>query len=238
MREMRKTRIILTISLGFLFLFSWSGCLLFGVRPVEDQTDYIRTLAVFNFDGEYGETIQAQVCEGLNEIGRLECVDVTGIASLRQSYDTVDSPEILAALQKLNTDGVVSGRVIVSMEDSKGTETVPIRVGTGRYKKVRDPFVKSTQTVEIMRTVLRPLPYIVRRASVTVLYKMVNVKTGRIMTEEKVSELYEEKFGGTQEYDETSPKKLSHLPPQEHTMKDLSQKAAAKLIKKIVDSVT
>lgn len=228
---MQITKNILIVSLVSLSLICWAGCGVFRIRPAED----IRTLAVFNFEGKYGEAVSAYLCAGLDETGRFE---VSTVSSIDQyPYDNIDSPEFLSLLQELKADGLVAGRVIAGIEDIKGIDKVPARVGTGLHKQVRDPFGKGTRTVEIMRTVLRPYPYNIRRASFTVLYRMVSVKTGRIVAAGKVSEIYEEKFGGKQECDMVSSRKLSHLPPKDITMKSLSKRAAAKLIEKIVPRI-
>jgi hypothetical protein len=228
---MAITKIIAIVSLVLLYPIYWSGCTIFGIQPAQD----IRTLAVFNFEGEYGKVVSTSLCAGLDATARFKCIDITTVTSIYQyPPDHIDSPEFLSLLQEQKADGVVAGRVIASIEDIAGIDKVPVQVGTGRYKQVRDPFGKSRHTVEIMRTVLLPCPYTVRRISITVLYKIVGVKTGEIVTAGKLSEIYEEKFGGKEEYGMVSGGEPNHLPPKDLTMKSLSKRVTDKLIEEIM----
>jgi len=231
MRGMAITKIILIVGLVLLYPIYWSGCSIFGIRPAQD----IRTLAVFNFEGEYGRVLSTSLCAGLDATARFECIDITTVTSIYQyPPDHMENPEFLSLLQERKVDGIVAGRVIASMEDIAGVDKVPAQVGTGRYKQGRDPFGKSERTVEIMRTVLIPCPYTVRRISITVLYKIVGVRTGEVVTAGKRSEIYEEKFGGKEEYGMVSGGDLTHLPPKDFTMKALSRRVADKLIEEIM----
>lgn len=234
MRGGEITKIISIVSLVLLFPVYWSGCSMFRIRPAQD----IRTLAIFNFEGEYGKVFSTCLCTGLDETERFECIDIMTATSIYQyPLDNIDSPEFLSLLQGRKVDGAVTGRVIGGIEDIAGIDRVPVSVGTGRYKQVRDPFGKSRRTVEIMRTVLRPCPYTVRRISITVLYKIVGVKTGEVVAAGKLSEIYEEKFGGKEKYDMISRGESGYLPPKNITMKSLSKRIVDKLIEEIMAKI-
>ena len=179
--------------------------------------------------------VSASVCAGLDATGRFECIDITTNTSMCQGLpDHIESPEFLSLLQKRKVDGIVVGRVIASIEDITGIDKVPEQVGTGRYKQARDPFSKSKRTVEIMRTVLRSCPYTVRHISITVLYKIVGVNTGEIVTAGKLSEIYEEKFGGKEKCGTVPEGEPTPLPPKEISMKSLSKSVADKMIEEIM----
>lgn len=234
MHGMKITKIVSIVGLILLYPIYWSGCTVLRIRPAQD----IRTLAVFNFEGEYGKVVSTSLCAGLDATERFECVDITPVTSIYQyPPNNIDNPEFLSLPQERKADGVVAGRVIASIQDVAGIDKVPVQVGTGRYKHVRDPFGKSKRTVEIMRTVLRPCPYTVRRISITVLYKIVGVKTGEVVTAGKLSEIYAEKFGGKEEYGMVSGGGPTHLPPKEITMKSLSKRIADKLIEEIMAKI-
>ena len=234
MGGMKITKIISIVIVVLLCSIYWSGCSIFGIRPAHD----IRTLAVFNFEGEYGKAVSTSVCAGLDATRRFECIDITTDTSLCQGPpDHIESPEFLSRLQALKADGVVAGRVITSIEDIAGIDKVQVQVGTGRYKEVRDPFVKNSRTVEIMRTVLRPCPYTVRRISMTVLYKIVGVKTGGIVAAGKLSKIYEEKFGGKEKYDKSTWGEPSPLPPKDIAVQSLARGIVDKLIEEVNEKI-
>jgi hypothetical protein len=228
---MKITKIISIISVFLLYSIHWWGCSIFGIR----STQPIRTLAVFNFEGEYGKIVSTSLCTGLDATGRFECIDTTTATSVYQCPpDSIVHPELLALLQERKVDGIVVGRVIASIEDIAGIDKVPAKVGTGRYKQIREPFGKSKRTVEIMRTVLLPFPYTVRRVSITILYKIVGVQTGQIVTAGKLTETYKEKFGGKEEYGMVAGGEPTHLPPKAMTMQFLSESVVDKLIEEIM----
>jgi hypothetical protein len=234
MRGVAITKTISIVSFVLLCPIYWSGCSIFGIRPAQD----IRALAVFNFEGKYGKVVSTSLCTRLDETERFECIDITtDISIYPYPPDHIESPEFLSLLQARKADAVFAGRVIASIADIAGIDKVPVPVGTGRYKQVRDPFGKSRRTVEIMRTVLRPCPYTVRRISITVLYKIVGVKTGEIVAAGKLSEIYEEKFGGKEKYDMVSRGEPSYLPPKDITMQSFAKRVADKLIEEIMAKI-
>ncbi len=116
----------------------------------------------------------------------------------------------------------------------RGFDQVQMQEGTGQYKKEKDIFGKWVD-VEIKKTVLRPVPYVIRQASLTTDFKVFNLKTKQIIATGKVTENYNQKFGGDKEYvlPFLGGMKLGHLPAPNQTLNELSAKVASQLVAKI-----
>lgn len=221
-------RLGLCASLVFFTIITLFGCAaktkIHGIKPAEISTGGIRTMGVLKFDGEYGETVRGDFYGKLGEVEHFNLVDVTQTDALdKVVYDQIDDPRFLPALEDLCADGVITGRVTVGINDIHGTDQVSMKEGTGRYEKKKNIFGKWVN-VEIKRTVLRPVPYIIRQASLTTDFKVFDLKTKRIIATGKVTESYNKKFSG---------KKLRRLPTQDQNIHELSARVAARLVAKI-----
>ena len=86
--------------------------------------------------------------------------------------------------------------------------------------------------MEIKRTVVRPVPYVVRQASVDMEYNVFDLKTRRAMATGMIKETYNEKFGGDKEYGSPGHK-LSDLLTQNGTLDELAAGLATKLVAKL-----
>lgn len=229
-------RLVLCASLVFFTIITLFGCApktkVYGIKPAEISTGGIRTMAVLKFDGRYGETVRGDFYDKLGEVEHFSLVDTTQADALdKVIYDQIDDPRFLPVLEDLRADGVITGRVTADINDIYGTDQVSMKEGTGRYEKKKNIFGKWVN-VEIKRTVLRPVPYIIRQASLTADFKVFDLKTKRIIATGKITESYNKKFGGRGEHS-FSGKKLSQLPTQDQTMHELSAKVAARLVAKI-----
>jgi len=140
----------------------------------------------------------------------------------------------LPVLENLHADGVITGRVTTNINDIRGYDQVQMQEGTGRYKKEKNIFGK-WHDVEIKKTVLRSVPYIIRQASLTTNFKVFDLKTKQIVATNKVTENYNQKFGGDKEYvlSILGGMKMSQIPASNQTLNELSSKVANRLVAKI-----
>ena len=237
---MQEKRLIIRLGLSvFLMLFAMMtlfGCAaktkVCGIKPAEVSMGGIRTLAIVKFDGSCGETVRSDFYSKLAEVEHFNLIDTARMNALDSViYDQIDDPRFLPALEDLHADGVITGRVTVDINNIRGTDQVAMKEGTGRYEKKKNIFGKWVD-VEIKRTVLRPVPYIIRQASLTTDFKVFDLRTRRIIATGKVTENYNEKFGGEMEH-AFRGKKLSRLPARNQTINELSAKVASALVAKI-----
>ena len=232
---------ILKLSTGLIVvaMLAWFGCAaktsVSRIKPAEVSLGGIRTLALLKFEGRFGETVRSDFYNKLSEVPHFNLIDISKTNALDQViYDQVDDPRFFPDLEGLHADGVITGRVTSNINDIRGRDQVQMQEGTGRYKKERNIFGKWVD-VEIKKTVLRPVPYVIRQASLTTDFKVFNLKTKQIIATGKVTENYNQKFGGDKEYvlSFLGGMKLSKLPAPNQTLNELSAKVAARLVAKI-----
>lgn len=229
--------LILCASLILFAMIIMFGCAVktkvYGIKPAEVSLGGIRTLAILKFDGRYGETVRSDFYNKLAEVQHFELIDTTQMSVLEKViYDQIDDPRVLPALENLHADGIITGRVTADINDIRGTDQVQMKVGTGRYTEQKNIFGKWVN-VEIKRTVLRPVAYIIRQASLTTDFKIFDLRTRRIVATGKVTKNYNNKFGGCEEKALFSGDQLSELPARNQTINELSRKVAATLVAKI-----
>jgi len=235
---MYKNQNILTLwaVMALIAMTGWFGCAattkIHGIKPAEVSMGGIRTLAVLKFDGKYGEVVRGDFYNKLGEVHHFNLIDTTQINALdKVLYDQVDDPRFLPILNDLHADGVITGRVTANLNDISGTDQVQMKEGTGQYKKEKNIFGNWVD-VEIKKTVLRPLCYVIRQASLTTDFKVFDLRTKGIVATGKVTENYNEKFGGDREYAFLG-RKMSQLPAKNQTLNELSAKVSAQLVAKI-----
>ena len=235
----RKNLSALWITITLIIFIALFGCAVttnvYSVKPAEVSMGGIRTLAILKFDGRFGETVRSDFYSKLSEVPHFNLTDTTSINALdKVIYDQVDDPRFLPVLEDLHADGVITGRVTANINDIRGFDQVQMQKGTGQYKKEKNIFGKWVD-VEIKKTVLRPVRYVIRQASLTTDFKVFDLKTKQIIATGKVTENYNQKFGGDKEY--VMPilggMKMSRLPAPNQTLNELSFKVAARLVGKI-----
>jgi len=254
--------ILVWLGVALVAMAAWSGCAIetkvWSIKPAEVSMGGIRTLAVLKFDGRHGETVRSDFYNKLTETEHFNLINVTQInVPDKVIYDQVDDPRLLHVLKDLHADGVFTGRVTANINDIRGTDQVQVQEGTGMYKKEKN-ISGQWVDVEIKRTVLRPVPYVIRQASLTVDFKVFDLRTRRIIAAGKATENYKEKFGGDTEYGPldkteepefekgtspalaettkdkaTSTGKWSELPTPNQTLNELSEKVATRLVARI-----
>lgn len=230
----RTTR--LWVALFLLAVATWVGCIptrvLSRIKPAQVSLESIRTIAVMRFDGAYGEMLSRHVYNRLTEVQHFNPRDTTQLRALaKRSYDRVKDTELLHALEDLEADAVMTGHVTADLHDMHGTDQVQVTEGTGHYKKEKNVYGQWVD-VEIKRTVVRPVPYIIRQASLDTEYSVFDVKTKRVVATGMLKQTYDEKFGGDKECGPLGYK-LSDLPTPDGTVDELAARLATKLVAKI-----
>jgi len=103
---------------------------------------------------------------------------------------------------------------------------------SGEYKEGENVFGQEAE-VEIQRTIVKEVPYVMRQANIIVDFNIFNLKTKQRIFADKVSEEYKEKFGGENEYKSYLGSRMSQLPSQNRTMEGLADKLASRIVAKI-----
>lgn len=226
----------------------WVGLLLvatitwFACAPIKKQVyriirpeacwESVRTIAVLKFDGAYGEMLWCHVYNRLAEVQHFNPRDATQLSPLaKRSYDRAEDTGLLHALEDFEADAVMTGLVTADLHDMHGTDQVQVNEGTGHYKKGKNIYGQWVD-VEIKRTVLRPVPYVIRQGSVEMEYNVFDLKTKRVITTGMLKQTHDEKFGGDKEYGPLGHK-LSDLPTQNGTLDKLAAGLATRLVAKL-----
>jgi hypothetical protein len=216
------------LTLGMVLFF---GCVpkgeVYRVQPPKVGWEGIRDVAVLSFDGPYGENLRRQVCDRLTEVQYFNPKDTSQVLA-HVPFDKAGSLEFLQALEALGADAVITGLVNVHLNDAHGVDQVEVKEGTGYYKKEKDASGRWVD-VEIKRTVIRAVPYVMREARLESEYKVFDVVSHVVIAAGKVTETDCDKFGGDKE--RASPgRRLRDLPTSSGTAEELSARAAAKLV--------
>lgn len=211
------------------------GCLgkqaVHGTKPARVPTGKNYTLAVLKFYGPYGETVRNHVYEELTEVRRFTPI-ITPV-DLRLDtviYNEVYNSHVFRTLEALGADAAITGRVTVRVLDIPGTDQVQVKEGTGHYKKEKNVYGQWVD-VEIKRTVIRNLPYVLRKAALTMAYKVIDLRAKGVIATGELTESCEEKFGRDKEY--SLDHRLGNLPPASSTMDTLCERIATKLVAKL-----
>lgn len=235
---MNKKRIIqaLWIAIALIAITTWTGCAgkteLHGIKPAEVSMGGIKTMAILKFDGKYGETVRSDLYSKLDDVKHFNLIDTSQVNTLdKVIFDQIDDQRFLPDLEALHADGVITARVIADIKDIPGVEQVEMKEGTGKYEDGRNILGQKVKK-EVMKTVIKPVRYVIRQASMTADFKVFDLKTKRILATEKVTETFNEKFGGVNEHS-SSDKKLNQLPSKRQTINELSSKIATRFMAKI-----
>ncbi|MDL1967087.1 MAG: DUF6340 family protein [Deltaproteobacteria bacterium] len=230
---------LIYLVIALIVLCNFFGCVqkirITVIKPAKVSLQDIRTLAIIKFDGIYEELVRKALYNKIIEVQNLNNKpDHIRVINIDQnSFKHVDddinfSPDS----DKVHVDGVISGRVAASIKDVHDTEKVKIQEGTGKYKKDKNVFGQEAE-VEIQRTIVKKVPYVMRQANIIVDFNIFKLKTKQRVFTDKVSEQYKEKFGGENEYRNYLGSSMSQLPSQNQTLKELSDKVASRIVAKI-----
>jgi len=221
---------------GLFTLIFFFGCVpqgkVYRVKPARVGWQAIHNVAVLGFDGPYGENLRRQVFHRLAEVQYFNPKDTSQNPALSHvSYDKAGDYEFFHAIEDLGVDVVITGRVSVHVHDAPGVDQVEVKEGTGYYKKEKDASGQWVD-VEIKRTVIRPIPYVMREARLESEFKVWDVLRRVVVAAGEVTEAERGKFGGDKEY-ASSGHALSNLPTSSATADGLSARTAAKLIARL-----
>ncbi|MBN1843942.1 MAG: hypothetical protein JW883_16905 [Deltaproteobacteria bacterium] len=215
---------------------TWVRCVprgkLYGVKKNTISLEKPRTLALLKFYGPDGAAVRRRICDrlaGVQHLRPIDCFqypDVEGV-----TFDKLGDPDSTASLEALEADGAITGRVIAFVQDNPGADQVEVKEGTGHYKKKKN-IDGQWVDVEIKRVLIRPLPHVVRKASLTMEYKVLDLNAKGIIATGKFTESCEEKFGGCKEY-VSMGHRLSDLPAPSVTVEKLSARLAGKMVEKL-----
>jgi len=220
--------VLLILAVTLLF-----GCVpkgkVYRVKPPKAGWEGIYDVAVLGFDGPYGENLRRQVYDRLADVQYFNPKDTSQIPSLAHvSHDKVGNPALFEALEALGADAVITGLVNVHLNDAHGVDQVEVKEGTGYYKKGKDASGRWVD-VEIKRTVIRAVPYVMREARLESAYKVFDVVSHAVIAAGEVTETDSDKYGGDKE--QASPgRRLRDLPTSTGTADKLSARAAAELV--------
>lgn len=202
------------------------------IKPGRVCWEGIHGVAVLGFDGPYGEIVRSHVYDRLCQVLYFTPKDTTRIRALcKVSFGKLEEREFLKAIKDLEADAAITGHVTLDLCDIHGSDELEVKEGTGYYKKAKNAYGQWVDE-EIKRTVIRAVPYVIRKASLTNVYKMFDLKAKGVISLEKLTEVYEEKFGGDKEYAPSSHR-LSDLPASDRTVDELSARVATRLVAKL-----
>lgn len=219
----------------FLAVIFCSGCAARpGVPDIRPRVDWegIRNVALLRFDGPYGESARRQVHNRLTKVQHFNSIDTTQYPALAEaSYDEIGDATFIDMLKNLQADIVLGGHVTADLNETHGTDRVEMKEGTGYYKKEKNVHGEWVD-VEIKRTVIRSLPYVIRQASLTTDFKVLDLKSNRIIATGKLTENYDGKIGGDKSYP-SADHKPGEIPSPNATMDELAARIAARLVAKL-----
>lgn len=226
----------LWVAIFLVAIATWAGCtparILSVIRPAEVSLEGISTLAVLKLDGPFGEIVRSHIYNRLAEVQYFRPIDISQLHAIENvTYGQVDNAMFFPALKELEADGVITGGVTAAVHDIHGSDQVQVTEGTGHYKKEKNVSGEWVD-VEIKRTVVRPVPYIIRQVSLDTEYNLFDVRTKRVVATGILKETYDEKFGGEKECGPFGHK-LGDLPTPNGTVDELAARLATKLVAKI-----
>jgi curli biogenesis system outer membrane secretion channel CsgG len=173
------------------------------LKPAAISLPGVRKVAIADFRGPEGSGSQfaALVQSGLMQSGFFEIIEreklvrVLDEQKLGQS-GVVNESTAKQVGQMLGVDALIFGEVTSYRvePDETGTEKVSRQEGTGKYESVNEKniFTGKTKKVrkEIMRTALVDQPYKIRRGTVAVSFRVVDVETGKLLAVKSDSKSY------------------------------------------------
>lgn len=225
-----------------LFGLVWGGCAstvpIRVLKPAEVDMAGIKKVAVTDLHGPSGGTVAYQLSSALMENEYYTVVERAQLAQVMQEHQLdvsgVVDPSSAQELGKLlGVDGLIFGEVSANFDpDEKGTEKVEKSVWTGEYEKDKDGNIIEEkllfgikQKKKQYRTQLVDQDYLVRRGSVSVNFKVVNVATGQIMAVRSEVQSYRKKAQG--------PGEIAGIPSTQEIIDSLAQTAVQSFVKRI-----
>jgi hypothetical protein len=220
----------------FLAAMTFCGCVpkpvMRETRPVKLDWESVRDVVLLKFDGSEGDAVRRHVYQRFGEVLYFNVLEMTGHPVFDEvTYETVEHAKSLSLSQEVGGDLVVVGRASGVVEDVRGTDQAEVKEGTGYFKKEKS-LDGEWVNVEITRTVIRTVPYVIRRASLDTDYMVFDLRTGELVTKGTVSEAQNKKFGGAKP-DGDLEYQPNEAPTSAASLDELSMRAARTLAAKI-----
>jgi hypothetical protein len=203
-----------------------------SITPAGVGWEGIRNVALLRFDGQYGEIVRHHIHNRLADVRYFNSLDTAAHPVLDGiSYDIVEGAKALHLTEELHADLVIGARVTGAVNDTHGADQVQVEEGTGYFKKEKNIQGQWVE-VEIKRTVIRSLRYVIRQASLTIDYRVFEMDTGRIAAAGAFDENFNGKIGGDMSY-ASANHKTGEIPTPAATMDEFSAKIATRLVAKL-----
>ena len=163
------------------------------IKPPEINIGDVSKIAVAEFEGPEGsgELAAYKLTEYLVQTNRFTVLEREKIDKILQEQGlsmtgVIDQNSAVEIGKLLGVDALIFGNVTAyKCEDEEGTRKVKKKVGTGKYKKVKRKNIFTGKEYwaeeEIMKTVLVDEHYKIRKGVVSVNFKVVDVKTGKLL---------------------------------------------------------
>jgi hypothetical protein len=149
-------------------------------------------LVLAPFGGDHGRRLERALFDRLALNDALSVVYRAG----RQAVpgESLSEPEGMRAWQPV-ADALLRARTTATLSDVPGSDRVEVREGTGQFRQFRD-VDGNWVSVEIMRTRLQRVHFIVRQVTLTVQFRVEHLKGGEVTSEWTESVSSAEKYGG------------------------------------------
>jgi len=163
------------------------------IKPPEINIGNVSKIAVAEFEGPdgSGELAAYKLTEYLVQTNRFTVLEREKFDKILQEQGlsmtgVIDQNSAVEIGKLLGVDALIFGNVTAyKCEDEEGTRKVKKKVGTGKYKKVKRKNIFTGKEYwaeeEIMKTVLVDEHYKIRKGVVSVNFKVVDVKTGKLL---------------------------------------------------------
>lgn len=203
----------------------WGCALAPGPRETREAGDWlgVERLVLAPFTGDHGETLQRAVFERLTMEGGLKAVYLEDrhLGIPENLGDAEGRRARLITWQPL-ADAVLSAHTRATLVDSPGADRVEVREGTGQFRQIRNVDGEWV-SVEIMRTRLRRVPFVLRQATLTADFRLDHLRQAGMSFERSVTVASNEKYGG----DSLLP--IAALPAADESAEALAERLAARM---------
>jgi hypothetical protein len=210
----------------------WGCTLAPGPRETREPGDWrgVERLVLAPFTGDQGETLQRALFERLTVEGGLKAVYLEDRHSaIPENLGDAESRRARLITWQPTADAVLSARTRATLVDSPGADRVEVREGTGQFRQIRN--VEGDWVfVEIMRTRLQRVPFVLRQATLTADFRLDHLRQSGMSFERSVTVASTEKYGG----DSLLP--IAALPAAAESAQALAERLAARMALEIAGS--
>ncbi|MGD8541053.1 MAG: hypothetical protein PVI39_02090 [Desulfobacteraceae bacterium] len=203
----------------------WGCALAPSPRETREPGDWrgVERLVLAPFSGDHGEILQRALFERLTVEGGLKAVYLEDrLWGAPQNLEDPEGRRGRLITWQPTADAVVSARTRATIIDSPGADRVEVREGTGQFRQIRN-VDGDWVSVEIMRTRLRRVPFVVRQATLSADFRLDHLRQAGMSFESSVTVAGTEKYGGD------SPLPITALPAADASAQALAERLAARM---------